>query len=667
MRWRRLAPVPVLLAAAAACGGSGGEEAGAAADDGSRRGADSPPPIILVSIDTLRSDRLPAYGYERGATPAIDALAADSILFERAYAHVPLTMPSHASVLTGLLPPAHGVRDNLGYRLEEAGLPYLPRLLAERGWATGAAVSAWSLRGEAGFAAGFDLYEDRIPAPARAGLGGIQRPGAATLAASLGWLRRAAEGPFFFLLHLFEPHTPYAPPEPFASRHASAYDGEVAAADAVVGDLLAELERLGIYDRAVIVLLSDHGEGLGEHGEEEHGVLLYREALQVPLLLKLPGGRRAGERLAAPVQLVDVAPTLLELAGLPVPAGLDGRSLLAAEAAAADRPVYGETWYPRLHFGWSELGSIIEGDWHLIDGPDPELYDLAGDPGETVNLIGRRAGLAARLRDELRARSSEPEAPGDESEAARRALAALGYVGLAATAAGEDLPDPKSRLGTVEEIKEGLRRYSAGDFQGAATAYRRAVESNPRSLDAWEYLARSLTALGRHSEALTAWRRAFELSGSTHLALAEAQTLMALGRPDEALARLRAQAEAAPDDPRPPMLQARTLAAMGRFGEAQEVVDRLLRQTPDSADALYLRGAVRIGLRRLGDAETDLRRALEIAPGHTAAMSDLAMILKHRGDLDGARRLLQRVVALNPDDGNAARQLRELASRGGDR
>jgi arylsulfatase A-like enzyme/cytochrome c-type biogenesis protein CcmH/NrfG len=624
------------------------------------RAGGPPPPIVLISIDTLRSDRLPLYGYDRGATPAIDALGADSLLFERAYAHVPLTMPSHASILTGLLPPAHGVRDNLGYRFEAAGLPYLPRLLRDSGYATGAAVSAYSLRGRVGFASGFDFYDDRIPVPARTGLGGIQRSGAATLSAALDWLRQAAGEPFFLFLHLFEPHTPYAPLEPFASRHASAYDGEVAAADAVVADLIAELKRLEAYDRAVIVLLSDHGEGLSEHGEEEHGVLLYREALQVPLLLKLPAGDRAGHRVATSVQMIDIAPTLLELAGLPLPPGLEGRSLLSVDEHAAPRPVYAESWYPRLHFGWSQLGSMIEGPWHLIDGPDPELYDLVADPGETDNLIRRRAGLAARLRQELDARTREPAPPGDETEEARRALAALGYVGLAAAAPEAELPDPKSRLGTVEEIKNGLRLYSAGEFARAATAYRKAVESNPGSVDAWEYLGRSLTPLGRHEEALAAWREAFRLSGSTHLALAEAQTLMALQRPDEALERLRQQLTVDPADQRLLMFEARTLATLGRFDEALTGAEAALRLAPDSADALYLRGAIRIGRRQLPEAERDLRRALEIAPGHTAAMSDLAMLLQHRGDLVAARRLLEEVLSINPEDANAARHLRNL-------
>ena len=660
---RRRLPARLVLVLAGAVGACASPEPDRRADPATAAG---PPPIILISIDTLRSDRLPSYGYAAGATPAIDSLAAEAILFERAYAHVPLTMPSHASILTGLLPPAHGVRDNIGYRFEEAGLPYLPRLLRAGGYATGAAVSAYSLRGEAGFASGFDLYEDRIPVPARAGLGGIQRPGAVTLGAALPWLRQAAAGgPFFFFLHLFEPHTPWSPPEPFASRHASPYDGEVAAADAVVGQLLEELERLGVYDRAVVVLLSDHGEGLGEHGEEEHGVLLYREALQVPLLVRLPGGERAGERVAAPVQMIDVLPTLLELAGLPAAPGLAGVSLLAGSATGTPRPVYGESWYPRFHFGWSELGSLIEGPYHLIDGPDPELYDLVADPGETDNLIGRRAGLAARLRRALEARAAEPAPPAEETEETRRALAALGYIGRAGGETQGALPDPKSRLGTVAELKEGLRSYGAGDFGLAVDSYREAVRRNPLSLDAWEYLGRSLTALGRHDEALAAYREAFRLSGSTHLALAEAQTQMALGRPDEALVRLRAQQAADPGDPRLVMLEGRTLATMGRLDEAFTRAEEALRLAPESADALYLRGAVRIGRGELDEAERDLRRALEVAPAHTAAMSDLAMLLRHRGDLAGARALLERVVALNPQDTNAARHLRGLQQPAG--
>ncbi|MES1210946.1 MAG: sulfatase, partial [Acidobacteriota bacterium] len=257
---------------------------------GSAKGA----PILLISIDTLRSDRLPVYGYAKGSTPALDAFAKDAIVFERAYSHYPLTLPSHVSILTGQLPPEHKVRDNAGYPFEAAKHPYLPRLLKEIGYDTGAAVSAFVLRGQTGLSEGFDAYDGSLAPKPGETLDLVQRSGHDTLQAALPWLRGRAGKPFFHFLHLYEPHAPYTAPEPFASRFPDPYDAEVAAADQVLGDLFAELKKLEIYDRAVIVVLSDHGEGLGEHGEAQHGIFLYRETLQVPLLVKLPKSERGG-------------------------------------------------------------------------------------------------------------------------------------------------------------------------------------------------------------------------------------------------------------------------------------------------------------------------------------------------------------------------------------
>ncbi|MFP5285977.1 MAG: sulfatase, partial [Thermoanaerobaculia bacterium] len=299
-------------------------------------------PVVIISIDTLRADHLPAYGYRGVETPAIDRLRADGILFEKAYSPTPLTFPAHSSLLTGVLPGVHGVRDNVGYRLDAQRLPYLPRLLKDRGYATGGAVSAYVLQGKGGLDAGFDLYEDSVEFRTNAGLGGMQRPGSETLKLSLDWLRGAKDEPFFFFFHIYEPHTPYAPPEPFASRYPSRYDGEIAAADKIVGDLLSALEGFEVYDDALIVLVSDHGEGLGDHGEEEHGVLLYDEAIHVPLIVKLPGGKRAGSTISKPAQLTDVVPTVLSLLGLPLPEDLKGTSLLELEEAP-ERRIYSET------------------------------------------------------------------------------------------------------------------------------------------------------------------------------------------------------------------------------------------------------------------------------------------------------------------------------------
>src|ERR1019366_2708962 len=287
---------------------------------GCRRGAprESFPgaPIILISVDTLRSDHLPAYGYAGVETPALDALRKDSILYERAWSHVPLTLPSHASILTGLEPSAHGLHDNLGYRLK-AGVPTLAELLKKQGYETGAAVSCFVLKGDSGIARGFDFYDDAVePAEGQAALGQVQRAGPDTEARLETWLAaRPPGGKLFAFLHLYEPHTPYEPPEPFKTRYAAQpYDGEIAQADAIVGKFLAFLKARGPYDRALIVFLSDHGEGLGDHGESEHGMFLYRETLQVPLFVKLPGGKRAGETVATPAALADVFTTLAEAA-----------------------------------------------------------------------------------------------------------------------------------------------------------------------------------------------------------------------------------------------------------------------------------------------------------------------------------------------------------------
>jgi arylsulfatase A-like enzyme/cytochrome c-type biogenesis protein CcmH/NrfG len=632
---------------------------------GSPAGAPAPPPsIVLISIDTLRSDRLPAYGYAAGSTPAIDALRRDSVLFSRAYANVPLTLPSHASLLTGLLPAGHGVRDNVGYRLDASQVPYAPELLRRAGYATGAAMSSYVLRSATGLAAGFDLYDDHFTARTAPGPGGVQRAGRETLARARDWLRASAQGRFFFLLHLYEPHTPYEPPPEFAHL-ASRYDGEVAAADQVVGELVAELRSLGVYDRAAILLVSDHGEGLGDHGESTHGILLYRESLQVPLLLKLPGGRRAGATVDTPVQLVDVLPTLAGLAGAPPPERADGISLLplldGEPGAAAPRPIYAETYYPRLHFGWSELVSAIEGGYHLIDGPDPELYDLAADPGERRSLRDAERRRFGELRQQLAGyeRRFAPPAPADEET--RRSLAALGYLGGAPAPASGPLPDPKSRIHTLADLDQGLRWMAERRFAEAVAALERAVAAHPQLVDGWESLALAQRQLGRLEEALQSFGRAIELSGGTpELAVPAGMILLRLERPADALRFVREQRAKFPDEVRLGLLEAQALMTLERLPEALAAAEALLRRHPDDADANYQVGVLRMAKRDLAGAEPELRRALELAPDHTAALNDLAVLLQAQGRAAEAEALLAELVRLRPGDRRAAASLERL-------
>jgi arylsulfatase A-like enzyme len=327
---RKILIALALSLALAACSRSGGGGGGA---------VDVPKgtPIVVISIDTLRADHLPAYGYKGVETPAIDALREEGILYERAYAVTPLTLPSHTTLLTGVLPAAHGVRDNVGYKLDPARVkkgevPYLPQILKAAGYATGGAISAYVLQGKTGLATGFDFYEDNVEFRTDKGLGGLQRAGGTTLDLSRDWLRSAKDKPFFFFFHIYEPHSPYTPPPEF-DRYPVKYDGDIAHADKIIGDLVQELKDQGIYDEALVVLLSDHGEGLGDHGEEEHGVFLYNEAIHVPLIVKLPDGQRAGSTVARPVELADVAPTILSLLGMDIPKAMPGVSLLAENRA----------------------------------------------------------------------------------------------------------------------------------------------------------------------------------------------------------------------------------------------------------------------------------------------------------------------------------------------
>lgn len=642
-------------------------------------------PVIVYSIDTLRSDRLPVYGYGEVETPAIDRFAEESILFEHAYTHVPMTLPAHVSLFSGLLPNQHGVRANLGYRHDARSHPWLPTLLSENGYRTGAGVSALVLREATGMAAGFDLYEDAITQRDWGALGAAQRDGHETLARTDRWLAARAEdrSPFFLFFHIYEPHTPFDPPAPFSERYGESYDGEVAAADDITAAFFDRLRKLGLYDRALIFLLSDHGEGLGDHGYLEHGPLLYREVLQVPLMIRLPGGERGGTRISEPAQLIDVLPTVAELLDLDVGAELPGRSMLAE--LPADRPVYTETYYPRIHFGWSELTGIIEYPYHLVWGPDPELYDLVEDPAETRNILADERRLYARLRDDLETYEQNYAAPGEVSAEERAQLAALGYAGSVVRDEGTGA-DPKQKIHVLRDLTDAYRLFEAGEHEAAIEAYREILAEEPRLADAWEYLGHALLEIGRPRAALDAYEETIELTGGDHVLLAAADALSRLGRLDEArrhaeaaldsfpgegnhfLARLALREErlddaathleralsASPSHPTYLLTRARLLLHRGELHEAIELTREIeggLQEgvDPHLVEGLYLvRGQAHA---RLGDgeeAERAFRREIELSPGELAPYSHLALLHALQGEAAAAGRVLKEMVEKNP-------------------
>ncbi|MGZ6971995.1 MAG: sulfatase-like hydrolase/transferase, partial [Thermoanaerobaculia bacterium] len=481
-------------------------------------------PVILVSVDTLRADHLPAYGYREVDTPGLSALQKDSIVCDNAFSPVPLTLPAHASLFTGLLPYQHGVRDNIGYRLSP-GTTTLASFLKQRGYSTGGAVSAFVLDHATGIAEGFDDYRDDVEMRASGeALGQVQRSGAVTeelLEKRIS--EQPSQNPLFAFLHLYEPHSPYAPPEPFKSRYAARpYDGEIAAADAVVGRFLGFLKSRQIYDKAIVVFLSDHGEGLGDHGEDEHGIFLYREELRVPLFVKLPGSARAGERIGAPAGLVDVFPTVAALLGEKVPFTLSGEPLLSAGARpGSERRLYAETLYPRFHFGWSDLASLTDGTYQYIEAPRPELYDWTKDPAEKNDLSAGLLPAFRSMRAQLLATERPLQPPGAADAETIKKLASLGYLASRSPdAASKDLPDPKDRIQTLGRMREASRLVAAHRENDAVFLLRALTAENPRMLEAWELLTRVLRQSGRPREALEALERADRLQPGTPQILA---------------------------------------------------------------------------------------------------------------------------------------------------
>ena len=678
---RRIRPVVVLVLLAFALVACRGRSVGPA----SRM-----TPVILISIDTLRSDHLPAYGYKGVETPNIDALRADSILYKRAWSHVPLTLPSHTTILTGMLPADHGVRDNVGFRLGDS-IPMLQELLKKNGYATGGAVSAFVLRRETGMSRGFDFFDDEVePLGSDKTLGRVQRDGHQTERVLRKWLDGRMDKPFFAFLHLYEPHTPYTPPEPFFSRYPNHYDGEIAAADAIVGNFLDFLKEKGVYDKALIILLSDHGEGLNEHGEEEHGIFLYREALQVPLIVKLPGGRKGGATVDTPVELVDVFPTILERTATAPPksGNRPGTSLLAfLDKEGSQRAIYAETYYPRFHFGWSDLHSLIEGNDHYIRAPQPELYDLANDPGEKHNTLTDNRRTYARLRQDIEPFVHETPLPTsiDREEAAK--LAALGYVGsTAATKPGQELPDPKTTAGVFHDIRQAFTWYRDGKEDDALRLTNQLLAGNSQITDLWDLKCKILNKMGRQREAIQAAKEGLQnVPTAVQLLYDVANGALAIGdldtaqqhaeiaekiEPGEAhdiLARVwarrgddkRAEAEAklalqTSHDPTSSLILLGNAEKLrgnlsGALAYLDRAADKAAHNEATPHPGLHLaRGDVLARMGRNAEAEAEFRAEIAKFPSSPDAYSSLVMLLATEQRLDEATKLIYELIRVAP-------------------
>ena len=608
------------------------------------------PNIILITLDTTRADRMGFLGSKRGLTPNLDELARRGVAFASAYSHVPLTTASHTTILTGTYPEFNHVTD-FGIPLSER-LPYLPDILHQRGYHTAAFVGSLILDPRDGTAPGFDRGFDVYDAGfhlRRHGMDryqSVERRAGVVVNRALGWLSQNHQGPFFLWVHLYDAHDPYDPPAPYKQRYASEpYDGEIAYADSAIGKLLATLRTHGLYDRTLIAVMADHGESLGAHGESTHGVFLYDETLHVPLVIKLPGNRGAGRRVETQVGLVDVAPTILREALVPIPQEMQGEPLeplfkasaagsRSLAGAAEDRPAYAETDYPHRAFGWSALRALRSGKYLYIQAPERELYNRTSDPAETHNIVSASKAVADTLASQLaqfrrNTGQSLIDLANPDAEQ-REKLAELGYVASADSgpALEEKLltgADPKTKIEVSNLLHDAMFDVEDGRYEQAIPLLKRVLLEQPEMPVANMQYGMAQARRGNYSEALPPLEKAVKLvpdNGMGHYELGLA--LFETGDWKAAAPEFEAAVTRAPRWTDAHFSLAAVYARIDRVPEAMKELDITLGAEPDHYRANLLRGRILSLKNNPDEALPNLEKAVKVQPASFEAHQFLA-------------------------------------------
>jgi arylsulfatase A-like enzyme/Flp pilus assembly protein TadD len=596
------------------------------------------PNVVLITLDTTRADRMGFLGSKRGLTPNLDRLARDSAVFTRAYAQAPLTSVSHATILTGTYPQFHQVLDFPMPLVKE--LPYAPDILHAQGYHTAAFIGSIALdssSGAPGFNRGFDTYDAGYQHEGFANqtrYQTVERRGGEVVARALAWLTKNPKGPFLLWVHLYDAHDPYDPPEPYKTRYASEpYDGEIAYADSAVGQLLSELKKRGHYNDSVIAVMADHGESLGAHGEDTHGVFLYDETIHVPLMFKLPHGASAEKRIENRVELADVMPTILQAVGVEIPADVQGKSLLSlitpgndgASEEWRDRPAYAEADYGNLAYGWSALQSLRTGKYLFIQAPRRELYDAGEDPKAEHNLAPASPAVADTLAGRVEAfrktTTTKREAPTVIVDpATQEKLASLGYISSGGKVTKPDAPnhgaDPKDEIETANGIRRVNSLFETGQLSDAVPMLQQLISKDPGIAILYSKLGGTYMKLHQYDKAVPVLRKAVELDPTSTTAQ------MDLGR-----SLLRTQ----------------------DFNGAATVFETLLARIPALLDAhLFLKIAYSKA-DRVPETIKECRKVIELLPDHFGSHLTLGEFLAKSGDLAGAVPELQKAAELQPN------------------
>lgn len=605
--------------------------------------------IVLITIDTLRADSPGFAGNKRSQTPVLDRLAGQGRVFTNAHAHNVVTLPSHANILTGLYPFQHGIRDNSGFRLPGT-IPTLATVLRGSGYATGAFVGAFPLDSQFGLDRGFDIYEDRYPKGSdEEEFVVAERRGDEVVRLALAWWQKKKGKPRFLWIHLYDPHAAYEPPEPFASRFKdNPYLGEVAATDSFLGPLLGPFLD-GREKPALVVVTSDHGESLGEHGEESHGLFAYEATLKVPLVVW--GRGVAPGRDARSARHVDIFPTVLQAAGAPAPAGIrrPGRSLLMP-AAPGPTDSYFESLSAALNRGWAPLRGLLRDGKKFIALPLPEVYDLPKDPREADNRFDEERTAARGVFAALPKESSWPPRREDVKPEDEARLRSLGYFSGSAAARDSYGPedDPKRLIGLDKKVHEMIDLYMRGRLDDAVRMGRELVRERPSMALGHSLLAQALLQTGRKQEALDVMLKARSQGAVSDSLLRQlGLTLSESGRAGEAVGILKPLAEAG--DAQSLNAYALALSEAGRQKEAFETLQRLLKADPDNPKAWEQTGLVELRLGHWAQARDRSRRALELNRRLPLAWNNLGVALYQMGQKDEALDAWQKAVDLKPD------------------
>lgn len=587
--------------------------------------------VLLVTLDTTRADRLGCYGYKKAKTQNLDSIAANGVQFMNSYCQIPLTTPSHCSILTGTYPLYHQVRNNGNYSLSP-DLTTLAEILKGRGFQTAAFVSSFTVDSRLGLDQGFDVYDDNFVEEQAFKSLNSERKAEKVFASFSRWLDENQSGQFFCWVHFFDPHLPYDPPSPFREEFSDdPYDGEIAYMDHYTGKVVEKLREKNLLENTLIILAGDHGEAFGEKEEAGHGIFLYEGTMRVPLLFYAENHLPRGLTLEPRVRLIDILPSILDLLDIPVPEDIQGQSLLPYINGKKkdDLTSYIETYFPRENHGWSELTGLVDGDWKYIQAPREELYNLKIDPEEIQNAASQEPKVLQEKKKKLEEiiilSSSKIEAKKREMTAEElERLRSLGYTSYSKESSDKNLPDPKDRIAELRMFTQAENYEFQGNFQEAAKIYEQILSLRPDTPQSYVNLALVNAKMGRFEEAIRIFEQGIEKIPDSEILLSR------LGH---------------------------TFMAMGRLKKTLDTFDRVLKNNPRHFDALLASAWCMNLMGQKEDAQDYYRKALEVEPENKFARTNYALILATSGKIAQAIEIYISLKRDYPDDSKILQDL----------